>query len=84
MIQVRLLYYHLFWLAISLNKSSTEAPKQCSHVSCEEDRTMFHHSTRALRRLPFFAQIDYKVATLAFCCFDNSLPPYLSSTLDIY
>jgi hypothetical protein len=37
-----------------------------------------------LHWLPIPARIDYKIATLAYRHFEDSLPPYLSSALSIY
>ena len=37
-----------------------------------------------LHWLPVIHRIDYKIASLAYRCFDGSLPPYLSSLLTIY
>ena len=45
------------------------------------------HVTPLLKQLywlPIQTRIDYKLATLAFRHFDDSLPQYLSSRLDIY
>ena len=37
-----------------------------------------------LHWLPVSCRVEYKIAVLAFRCFDNSLPPYLSSLLTVY
>ena len=56
-------------------------------VCMEQCYIIFVHVTPLLIKLhwlPLNFRIDYKLATVAFRCFDHTLPPYISSAVTDY
>ena len=71
------LYYSL-WPSIIFTGPTTESSEQCCHT-CPHKQKLDHVTPllEKLHWLPVEARIHYKIATLAFRHFENSLTPYL-------
>ena len=83
---------HLFlWPSIMFTEPTTKSSKQCCQTCPPQTIIGPRYSPSGKNKtktklywLPVEARIHYKIATLAFRHFENSLPPHLSEVLHTY
>ena len=82
---LHLLQFDYLWSFFFFTKTVTESSKNAIRlVLCKGKSDHVTPLLKQLHWLPIEALIHYKIATLAFRHFGNSLAPYLSERLQIY